>query len=206
MASLRLLLASLVLSSLLCSTYANVLFSSLKRTLIVTASPPQGAVLKAGVDKITVTWGLNQTLPAGTDSAYKTIKVKLCYAPISQKDRAWRKTEDKLSKDKTCPHKIVAKPYNSANKTVQSFEWLVERDVPTATYFVRAYALDSAEDEVGYGQTTDVHKATSLFQIQAITGRHTTMDICSICFSAFAVVSLFGFFFNEKRRAKKGEK
>ncbi|CAK7357314.1 unnamed protein product [Dovyalis caffra] len=202
MAGRGLLLASLVLSCFLLPCYGTGLFSSLQRTLEVTASPTSGQALRAGVDKITVTWGLNQTLPAGTDSTYKAIKVKLCYAPISQVDRAWRKTEDHLNKDRTCQFKIVARPYNSANKTAQSLEWTVEPDVPTATYFIRAYAFNAEEKEVAYGQTTDAHKTTNLFQIEAISGRHTTMDICSICFSAFSVVSLFGFFYNEKRKAK----
>ena len=157
------------------------------------------AVLKAGEDKITVTWGLNQSLPAGTDSAYKTIEVKLCYAPISQKDRAWRKTEDDLSRDKTCQHKIVTRDYHASNESV---EWTIERDVPTATYYVRAYACDSNDVEVAYGQSTDAKNITNLFEIQAISGRHASLDIFSICFSAFSVVSLFVFFYIEKRKAK----
>ncbi|RDX70133.1 High-affinity nitrate transporter 3.1, partial [Mucuna pruriens] len=197
-----LVVASLVICCLAASCYGKVHFSSLKNTLDVTASPKQGQVLAAGIDKITVTWSLNKTLPAGTDSAYKTIKLKLCYAPISQRDRAWRKTEDELSRDKTCQHKIVAKPYDAANKTVQRFQWLIERDVPQATYFVRAYALDSNDVEVAYGQTTDAKKSTNLFEINAISGRHASLDICSICFSAFSVVSLFAFFYIEKRKAK----
>ena len=160
------------------------------------------AVLKAGVDNITVTWGLNQSLPSGTDSAFKTVKVKLCYAPISQVDRAWRKTVDELDKDKTCQLNIVSKPYSSANAK-ETFTWTIERDVPGATYFVRAYAYDSNNHEVAYGQTTDAHKTTNLFEIQAITGRHLSLDIASVCFSAFSVVSLFGFFYNEKRKAKR---
>ncbi|KAL3839267.1 hypothetical protein ACJIZ3_023858 [Penstemon smallii] len=36
------------------------------------------------------------------------MEVKFCYAPISQKDREWRKLEDDLTKDKTCQRKIVA--------------------------------------------------------------------------------------------------
>ncbi|KAJ7956157.1 High-affinity nitrate transporter [Quillaja saponaria] len=200
-----------VVASLLVLTYlaitcnGNVLLSSLKRTLVLTASPKQGKVLKAGEDTITVTWNLNQTYPAGTDSAYKTIKVKLCYAPISQVDRAWRKTVDNLAKDKTCQFKMVAKPYNPSNKTVQSFTGTIERDVPEATYFVRAYAYDFDDKEVGYGQTTDAHKSTNLFDIHAITGRHMSLDICSICFSAFSVVSLLGFFIAEKKRTKSSE-
>ncbi|XP_024025599.1 high-affinity nitrate transporter 3.2 [Morus notabilis] len=199
--------ASLLLLLLLLSCFAEisfgkVLFSSLKRTLVVTASPKEGQVLKAGEDKITVNWGLNKTFPAGTDSAYKTIKVKLCYAPISQEDRAWRKTKEDLSKDKTCQFKIVSRAYTASD---QSFEWTVERYVPLATYFVRAYAYDANDDPVAYGQSTDGKKTTNLFDIKAITGRHASLDIASICFSAFSVVSLFGFFYAEKRRAKSSQ-
>ena len=99
-----------------------------------------------------MSWGLNQNLVFGTDELYKNVKVKLCYAPESQKDRVWRKTVDNLSKDKTCQFTITEKPYQKD----QSYEWIIEKDVPTETYFVRAYAYDSAGKEFGYGQTTDV--------------------------------------------------
>lgn len=163
------------------------------------------AVLRAGEDTIKVTWGLNQTLAPGLDTKYNKVKVKLCYAPISQKDRAWRKTEDDLTRDKTCQFQMVAKPYSSTNKE-ESFDWKVERDMPTATYFIRAYALDSDGNQVAYGQTTDSHKTTNLFEIQGISGRHVSLDIAAACFSAFSVVSLFGFFYIEKRKAKSSGK
>ncbi|KAI3785813.1 hypothetical protein L1987_44939 [Smallanthus sonchifolius] len=159
-------------------------------------------MLKAGEDKITVKWRFNRTLPTGTDSAYKTIKVKLCYAPISQKDRSWRKTVDLLKKDKTCPHKIVARPYAASNN---SFTWTVERDIPSGVYFVRAFAFNAQEEQVAYGQTTDAHKSTNLFEIQAITGRHVSLDIASVCFSAFSIVSLAVFFYMEKRKGKPSQ-
>ncbi|XP_040988810.1 high-affinity nitrate transporter 3.2-like [Juglans microcarpa x Juglans regia] len=198
------ILGSLLLFFCMAATcYGIVLFSSLSRTLEVTASFKQGQVLKAGVDKITLTWGLNQSLAAGTDSAYKTIKVKLCYSPVSQVDRAWRKTVDNLAKDKTCQFKIVSRPYDKRNQT---FEWTVERDVPSGTYFIRAYAYNSDDVEVAYGQTTDAKKTTNLFDVQAISGRHASLDIASVCFSAFAVLSLLGFFIAEKRRAKLSER
>ncbi|KAL9326566.1 hypothetical protein ACSQ67_007211 [Phaseolus vulgaris] len=202
MAAHGLVVASLLIFCLAGSCYGKVHFSSLKNTLDVTASPKQGQVLEAGTDKITVTWALNKTVSTGADSAYKTIKVKLCYAPISQKDRAWRKTEEELSRDKTCQHKIVAKPYDASNKTVQRFEWVIEKDIPKATYFVRAYAFNSNDEEVAYGQTTDAKKSSNLFDINSISGRHASLDICSICFSAFSVVSLFVFFYIEKRQGK----
>nr|CAN71077.1 hypothetical protein VITISV_021663 [Vitis vinifera] len=198
MATRAFLLTSLLLSCLL-QICSGAYFSSLQRTLIVTASPKAGEVLKSGEDKITVTWGLNQSYPAGTDSAYKTVKVKLCYAPISQVDRAWRKTVDHLTKDKTCQHKIVSQPYKASNNSV---EWTIEKDVPTATYFIRAYAYDAEDQEVAYGQTTDAHKTTNLFGIEAITGRHASLDIAAVCFSAFSVISLCGFFWVEKRKSR----
>lgn len=192
------LFTSILLSCIVAAT-CNISFSTLQKTLVVTASTKTGQVLKAGEDKITVTWSLNTTFPRGIDSEYHTVKVKLCYAPISQKDRGWRKTVDNLAKDKTCQHLIVAKPY-AASKN--EFTYTVKRDVPAATYFIRAYTLNSANQEVAYGQTTDAKKATNLFEIQAITGRHLSLDIASVCFSAFSVISLAGFFFMEKRKAK----
>lgn len=199
-AARRLLGVSLLLCCVAETCYGIVLFSSLQHTLMVTASPKQGQVLKGGENNITVTWNLNKTFPTATDSTYKTIKVKLCYAPISQMDRAWRKTVDNLAKDKTCQFKIVTKPYNPS--TNNTFTWTVEKDIPTATYFVRAYAFNAEDHEVAYGQSTDTHKTTNLFEVQAVTGRHITLDIVSVCFSAFSVVSLLGFFFLEKKKAK----
>ncbi|CAI9112772.1 OLC1v1013264C1 [Oldenlandia corymbosa var. corymbosa] len=192
-------MVSTIVLSYLATTCYGVSFSSLPKTLLVTASPSSGQVLKAGEDKITVSWSYNNTFPAGTDSPYKKVTVKLCYAPVSQVDRAWRKTVDNLEKDKTCQFKIVAKPYNPSNNT---FTWTVERSIPSATYFVRAYAFNSADEQVGFGQTTNAKKDTNLFQVQAITGRHVSLDIAAICFSGFSVVSLFGFFVMEKRKAK----
>ncbi|KAI4303821.1 hypothetical protein MLD38_039410 [Melastoma candidum] len=200
-ASSSFLVAVVILSAFPGFSSGSVLFSTLPRTLVVSASPQPGQVLKAGEDKITVTWSLNGTAPAGTDASYKTVQLKLCYAPVSQVDRAWRKTKDDLAKDKTCTHLITSRPYAASN---QSYEYLVQKDVPTATYFVRAYALDANKVQVGFGQTTDKAKDTNLFEVEAITGRHASLDIAASCFSAFSVLSLAGFFMAEKRRGKKG--
>ncbi|KAF3338006.1 high-affinity nitrate transporter-activating protein 2.1 [Carex littledalei] len=92
------------------------------------------SILHAGKDKFTVTWALNnESLPAGTADSYKTVNVQLCYAPISQKDRGWRKTEDDLKKDKTCQFDVVELPYDSSG----THEYTVEEEIPSAYYFVR---------------------------------------------------------------------
>ncbi|KAM0937557.1 putative high-affinity nitrate transporter [Dioscorea sansibarensis] len=180
----------------------GVHFSTLSRTLAVTASPKQGQVLMAGADKLEVSWGLNQTEKEGTDDAYKKVKVNLCYAPVSQQNRGWRKTEDDLKKDKTCQFTITTQPYTK-NPNPSSFEYSLERDLPSASYFVRVYVLDGNDKQVAYGQTTDTQKTTNLFQVIAITGRHASLDIAAACFSAFSVVSLIFFFVKEKRKGKK---
>lgn len=37
--------------------------------------------------KITVSWGLNQSFPTGTDEACKKVEVRLCYAPVAKDGR-----------------------------------------------------------------------------------------------------------------------
>ncbi|RZC58792.1 hypothetical protein C5167_006094 [Papaver somniferum] len=197
------LIYSLLVLCFASSTYGEpILFSSLQKSLLVEASPNPNQVLKSGEDKITVTWGLNQSF---SDAEFKKVQVKLCFAPISQKERAWRKSESEISKDKTCQFTILTKPY-SISSSNESFEWTIKRDIPSATYFVRVYVMNSADHEVAYGETTtDVKRTSNLFQIHGITGRHASLDIAAGIFSAVSVISLFGFFFMEKPRSKVSE-
>ena len=159
------------------------------------------AVAMAGIDEVVISWSLNQSLSA-VDSQYKNVKVKLCFAPVSQVDRGWRKTNDDLKKDKTCQFDIIEQPYNSNSKN-NTVSWTVERDVPKGKYFVRAYVVDASGTQVAYGQRTNKNNTANLFTIEAISGRHVLLDIATVVFSAFSVVSLFGFFFVEKMSARK---
>ncbi|XP_051133337.1 high-affinity nitrate transporter 3.1-like [Andrographis paniculata] len=197
------LAAALILSCLAGAATAAT-FSSLREAFVVTASPLPGQVLKAGEDNITVTWRLSSAVPGGAAAAYRTVDVKLCYAPVSQRDRAWRKTADNLEKDKTCQHTIVARrPYiSSAGGAASTATAAVQKDVPTATYFVRAYAYDSGGEAVAYGQTTDGPKTAGLFHVEGVSGRHVSLEIASACFSAFSLLSLLAFFYIEKRKSK----
>jgi len=166
--------------------------SQLPVALDVTASPNPGQVLHAGEDTFTVTWSLNATAAAGADSGYKSVKVTLCYAPVSQKEREWRKTHDDLKKDKTCQFKVTQQAYAGAGK----FEYRVARDIPTATYFVRAYALDADGTQVAYGQTAPA----AAFGVISITGVTASIKVAAGVFSAFSVASLAFFFFIENRK------
>ncbi|KQK00165.1 high-affinity nitrate transporter-activating protein 2.1 [Brachypodium distachyon] len=173
---------------------AAAYLSKLPVALDVTASPKPGQVLHGGEDVFTVTWSLNATQPAGADAAYKSVKVSLCYAPVSQKEREWRKTNDDLKKDKTCQFKVAQQPYAAGSQG--KVEYRVALDIPTATYYVRAYALDASGTQVAYGQT----KLADAFEVVSITGVTTSIKVAAGVFSAFSVVSLAFFFFIENRK------
>ncbi|KAI3905435.1 hypothetical protein MKW98_013233 [Papaver atlanticum] len=191
MASTGLIYSLLVLCFSGSSYGEPILFSSLQKSLLVGASPNPNQVLKSGEDKIMVTWGINQSF---SDAEFKKVQVKLCFAPI----------KSEISKDKTCQFTILTKPYSMSSSN-ESFEWTIKRDIPSATYFVRVYVMNSADHEVAYGETTDVKRTSNLFQIHGITGRNASLDIAAGIFSAVSVISLFGFFFVEKRRSKVSE-
>ncbi|KAJ0236912.1 High-affinity nitrate transporter 3.1 [Hirschfeldia incana] len=207
MAVYKILFASLLICLLIQSSHGATkerLFSDLEKSALeVTATPSrvgEGVVFAAGIDKLSITWKVSST--AAKEPEFKAIKVKLCYAPASQVDRPWRKTENELFKDKSCPHKISSWSYDPSVKTSQSFDYTLKRDIPTGTYFVRAYAVDGKDHEIAFGQSTNEDKTTNLFSVQAISGRHKSLDIASVCFSVFSVLALLVFFVNEKRKAK----
>ncbi|KAE8793969.1 hypothetical protein D1007_31256 [Hordeum vulgare] len=189
------LLVAVLAAGCCASAGAVAYLSKLTVTLDVTASPTPGQVLHAGEDVITVTWALNATRPAGDDAAYKSVKVSLCYAPASQKEREWRKTHDDLKKDKTCQFKVTQQPY-AAGAAGGRVEYRVALDIPTAAYYVRAYALDASGTQVAYGQTAPA----TAFDVVSITGVTTSIKVAAGVFSTFSVVSLAFFFFIEKRK------
>lgn len=157
----------------------------------------------SGIDTILVSWALNSSAAPGVDAAYKKIATKLCFAPVSQVDRKWRKFFDDSTKDKTCSLAMTTQPYSHAGNTTH---YLVAKNVPGAFYFVRAYALDAAGNQVAYGQTTNKNKTTNIFTVVPITGRHASIDIAVAMFSLFSIASLLGFFAYEKlilQRKKK---
>ncbi|KAH7428046.1 hypothetical protein KP509_10G072800 [Ceratopteris richardii] len=194
----------LLCSVMLCGHLSQGLqrFSELKNSLILEYVAKNGT--KAGEGTISVTWKLDTAAVSAADAAfadYKNVHIKLCFGAVSQVDRAWRKTNDLLSKDKTCPYEMGAQPYTPEGGSIT---WTVTKEIPFAFYFIRAYVTNTAKEKIAYGQTSNKQRTTNLFTIEPITGRHASLDIAAAVFSAFSVISLFGFYFGEKRFIKKG--
>uniref|UniRef100_A0A0E0K1X5 High-affinity nitrate transporter n=1 Tax=Oryza punctata TaxID=4537 RepID=A0A0E0K1X5_ORYPU len=176
----------------------QVFLSKLPKALVVGVSPKHGEVVHAGENTVTVTWSLNTTEPAGADAAFKSVKVKLCYAPASRTDRGWRKASDDLHKDKACQFKVTVQPY-AAGGAAGKFDYVVARDIPTASYFVRAYAVDASGTEVAYGQSSP----DAAFDVAGITGIHASLKVAAGVFSTFSIAALAFFFVVEKRKKDK---
>uniref|UniRef100_A0A0D9W699 High-affinity nitrate transporter n=1 Tax=Leersia perrieri TaxID=77586 RepID=A0A0D9W699_9ORYZ len=179
---------------------AGVRLSALSKTLVVEASPRAGQVLHAGEDTITVTWSLNTTAAAaaGADAGYKSVKLTLCYAPASQVGRGWRKAHDELSNDKACQHTIAERPYAAAGDG--TFVYGVARDVPTASYYVRAYALDASGTQVAYGETAPEEYS---FAVAGISGVTAPVRVAAGVLSACSVAALAVFLVLENRKKNK---
>ncbi|XP_062029456.1 high-affinity nitrate transporter-activating protein 2.1-like [Rosa rugosa] len=199
---LMLLASLLVLLSCLTETaYGGILLSSLPNTLDVSASPHKpdqvntpGVLLNfvgniiAGEDKLGVVWSLNNSFPVGTEAAYKTVNIKLCYAPVSQVGKPERKTEDDLDKDKTCQIEFYTGPYNASVKW-RYYESTLDRHVPHASYFVRAYVNDSAGVLVAYGQSSEPNgNENYTVNIFVVSGSHKRPKMVSIWFSVFVLL------------------
>lgn len=201
------LLYIVVFSCLVASATAGVQFSSLPRTLAVTvtiisSAPMAPNVAMAGRDQLVVSWWVNESSSTAV-SEYKNVEVRLCFAPVSQVDRRWRKSNNDLKKDKTCQFDMSEQLPYSSNIKNNTITWTVQRDVPKGTYFVRAYAFNASGSEVAYGQSTNKNKTSDLFMVEPISGRHASLDIASVVCAAFSIVSLFAFFLLEKWSSQK---
>ncbi|KAL3689789.1 hypothetical protein R1sor_016098 [Riccia sorocarpa] len=202
--------ATVLLTFVNLSSYAEggVLFSSLDENLVVTADipgqnntdGPRIRTARVGEDHLIIKWALNSTLSGlGIDKIYMTVNIRLCFAPISQVERGWRKTNDDLHKDKTCSIAIASQKYSTDGNVT---DWIIRKNVPGATYFVRAYVTDVDGMQLAYGQTTDNLKTSNLIVIEPITGRHVSIDIASAIFSIASVGALVGFLIGEFRKMK----
>ncbi|KAH8953523.1 hypothetical protein BDL97_08G031800 [Sphagnum fallax] len=198
-------IAAAMLLGVVSNVEAGVLFSSLNHTLLVTAQLADASnstlkVASAGVDTILVKWSLNASAPPGIDDNYSKVNTKLCFAPVSQLTRKWRKNSNDLSIDKTCSFDIATQNFSTAGNSVL---YLVSKTVPYAEYFVRAYVLNVEGNQVAYGQSTNANKTTNIFTVDPITGRHATIDVAVAVMSVFSVASLFTYYVGEQIYLKR---
>lgn len=190
----------------------GVIFGTLSKTLVVNASINGQPIsvdgtseMKYGLDNLTITWALNSSF-AGKDADYKQVFFKLCFGAKSAIDRPWRKNNVDLRKSKTCKYSIKRFTYNASGG---SLVYRAVDTIPDASYFVRAFVLNTTDREAGpadhavaFGQTTDVNRTKSLFHVIGFSGRNKGITIFTICFSVVSYATLIGYFLVERSRKK----
>jgi len=88
-------------------------------------------------DKLKVTYKLNGTqLKTADDLAPKNLRFVACYATPSQKDRPWRKFNDVIDKDKSCPFIMKESPLNSTDGTY-TVTWPLPKNTTKATWYAQ---------------------------------------------------------------------
>ncbi|EAZ31107.1 hypothetical protein OsJ_15203 [Oryza sativa Japonica Group] len=179
---------------------AGARLSALAKALVVEASPRAGQVLHAGEgrhhrDMVAESEGGGGRRP-GRIPGYKAVKVTLCYAPASQVGRGWRKAPRRPEQGQgRVSSRSPQQPYDGAGK----FEYTVARDVPTASYYVRAYALDASGARVAYGETAP----SASFAVAGITGVTASIEVAAGVLSAFSVAALAVFLVLENKKKNK---
>lgn len=144
-------------------------------------------------DSITI----NYSGPVGAPG--NTISLMSCYAPVSTANRAWRKAEPVINKDKQCNtgEATSGKPFATGLPTgTGSFTWTPGPNTPPATYFIQLLEIvaDSGSDPTyaamgrSPGQYTIIPINSTPGWLLALTG----------VFCAIGPVVLAGFFIVEK--------
>ena len=134
---------------------------------------------------------IHVTTTEATDS-FKTVTLRLCYAPESQKDRKWRKTKDNFKKNNQCKQpglaKIKTMDWPAGQKEV-SYDFKPDENVAEASYFVEAYVQDADSKYVAWGSS----KASSHFYIFAWEAIDAGLQTACIILSCISWASLGGY-------------
>lgn len=143
--------------------------------------------VSAGVGQaVTVTYSLNSTYPANTNS---TVKMMRCFGPESTKNRAWRKANPVISLDKQCKQIAVGLP------STGSYTWLLDANVPPAVYKFTALEVCADGLYCGIGSST-------FFQALAIDSTPTWLLAMTGAFAAIGPISMVGYFVYEQKMKK----
>lgn len=205
------------------SATTGVLLSSLPTAFVVTAqvngvevtntSNPQLVYLQ---DTLTVEWRLNESF-VGQDGAFLQVLTRVCYGLPSTKGRAWRMPNNDLLRDRQCYTTIDTTPYpppttmtvNGVTVPLRTVSWIPGRSIPGAQYFVRVFALNSADSSASiawnaaaYGQNSNNQTTSNLMTVIPYSGVTISLDIVVIVLSLASYALLFGIFFAEKRFKK----
>merc|ERR1711918_140393 len=129
-------------------------------------------------------------------SSFDSVTLRACYAPVSQKDRKWRKTKDSFKKNNQCKQPGLAKikkmDWPAGNTTVE-YEFKPDENVAEGTYFVEAYVQDKDDKYLAKGDS----RKTAVFNIQAWEAIDAGLQTACAILSVLSWVSLGGYWLKD---------
>jgi hypothetical protein len=171
---------------------------------MVSAACNQPLLSADAKDKLKVTatlkGGASQLKTIG-DLPAKRVVVKACYSKPSTADRPWRKANDVIDKDKSCPF-IVKSSEFSANTTELDVEWPIPKNMTKAAWYTSIYVQCQNGTDMAWCQTDSTKNAT-YFGTTIINSTPTGMIVATAVCSAVGPLFLAAYFLKDVFARKK---
>ncbi|KAF6262132.1 hypothetical protein COO60DRAFT_674518 [Scenedesmus sp. NREL 46B-D3] len=145
-------------------------------------------------DKLQVTAALKETpLKTIDDLTPKRFVIKACYTKPSAVDRPWRKSNDVIDKDKSCPFIIRSQELVGSNYTV---EWPIPANMTKAAWYATVLVQCENGTLNSYCQF-DNTLDKNYFGTNIINSTPTSMIIATAICAAIGPLFLAGYFIKD---------
>jgi len=131
----------------------------------------------------------------------KRVLVRACYTKSSAVDRPWRKANDVIDKDKSCPFVIRSAEFNSTTNSY-SFDWPIPKNMTKATWYTSVLVQCQNGTGTSFCQF-DSTKNQTYFATNIINSTPTGMVVATAVASAIGPLFL-GVYFLRDMLSRKG--
>lgn len=127
-------------------------------------------------------------------SSWATVTLRLCYAPVSQVNRKWRKAKPTVEGNNACKQpglkKIATIPWEAGTTTLE-YTFQPDPNVAAAVYFVEALAQDAEGAYLAKGSTGETGP---FFQVLAWAAVDTGLIAAASVLSVLSWTSFIAYF------------
>lgn len=169
------------------------------------SAPCNSPALSAdAADKVRVQLTLkDKPLKTNGDLAPKRVLVRACYTKPSAVDRPWRKANDVIDLDKSCPFVIKSTEFNSTTDTY-SFDWPVPKNMTKATWFTDVLVACQNGTGLTYCQHDNTVNKTYM-ATNIINSTPPGMVVATAVCSAIGPLFLGAYFIRDTFLARRGK-
>eukprot|EP00775_Hariotina_reticulata_P008663 gene8663-8844_t len=151
-------------------------------------------------DKLQVTAALKSgPLKTIDNLPAKRVVVRACYTKPSIADRPWRKSNDVIDKDKSCPFTIKSADMTNSSYT---FEWPIPKNMTKAAWYAQVMVQCMNGTEPAFCQY-DTTKNQTYWGTTVINGTPTGMIVATAACSAVGPLFLASYFIKDMLTRKK---